>query len=130
MTDLNRTGQSRRQLRRDAVLTIAAVMLAYAALDDITTDNATTFAVEWAALGVCATWLLIVCWRLLRGEHRWLGSLSAMVLAVAIGAAPAIRRGADARVEYLLTIAALVWFLGVGGILATRAWRLPQRHAA
>jgi hypothetical protein len=105
--------------------------MAFAAFDDITTDTAATFTFEWVGLGVCATWLLIVSWRLLRGEHRWLGSVSVIALVVAIGAAPAISPGTDPfRVEYLLTMVVLVWFLALGGILATRAWRLPQHHAA
>jgi hypothetical protein len=72
-----------------------------------------------------------VSWRLLRGEHRWLGSVSVIALVVAVGAASTIRPGTGPfRVEYLATIAGLVWFLGLGGILARRAWRLPQDHAA
>jgi hypothetical protein len=131
MTDLNRAGQSRGQLLRDAVLTVTAVMIAFAAFDDITTDTAATFTFEWLGLGVCATWLLIVSWRLLRGEHRWLGSVSVIVLVVAVGAASTIRPGTGPfRVEYLATMAGLVWFLGLGGVLASRAWRLPQHHAA
>jgi hypothetical protein len=131
MTDLNRAGQSRGQLLRDAVLTITAVLIAFAALDDITTDTAATFTVEWLGLGVCATWLLILSWRLLRREHRWLGSVSVIALAIAFGTAFTISPGTGRfRVEYLVTMVGLVWFLGLGGILANRAWRLPQHHAA
>jgi hypothetical protein len=131
MTDLNRVGQSRGQLRRDAVLTFTAVLIAFAAFDDITTDTATTFTFEWLGLGVCAACLLIVSWRLVRGEHRWLGSVSVIALVVAVGAGSTIRPGTDPfRVEYLATIAGLIWFLGLGGILASRAWRLPKHHAA
>jgi cation transport ATPase len=130
MTDVNRSGQSRGQLLRDALLTCTAVLLAFAAFDDITTDNATTFTFEWLGLAACAVWLLIVCWRLVRGEHRWLGSVSLIALAVAVGAGSTIRSGTDFRVAYLATMAVLVWFLALGGILATRAWRLRQQHAA
>ncbi len=131
MTDLSDAGQSRGQLLRDAVLTIAAVMIAFAALDDITTDTAATFTFEWVGLAVCATWLLIVSWRLLHGEHRRLGWVSLIALAVAVAAAPTISpRSEPFRIEYLLTMVALVWFAALGGILATRAWRLPQHHAA
>ena len=127
MTDLNRAGQSRGELLRDAVLTFTAVLIAFAAFDDITTDTAMTFTFEWLGLGVCAAWLLIVSWRLVRGEHRWLGSVSVIALVVAVGAGSRIRPGTGPfRVEYLATIAGLIWFLGLGGILATRAWRLPQ----
>ena len=125
MTDLNRAGQSRGQLLRDAVLTITAVMIAFAAFDDITTDTAATFTFEWLGLGLCATWLLIVSWRLLRGEHRWLGSVSRIALVVAVWAGSTIRPGTGPfGVEYLATLVGLVWFLGLGGILASRAWRL------
>jgi predicted membrane channel-forming protein YqfA (hemolysin III family) len=131
MTDLNRAQQSRGQLLRDALLTFSAVLLAYAAFDDITTDNATTFAFEWLGLSVCAACLLMVSWHLVRSEHRWLGSMSLIVLGVAFVAGSTIRPGISSfRIEYLVTIAGLVWFLGLGGILATRAWRLLQHQAA
>ena len=131
MTDLNRAGQSRGLLLRDAVLTVTAVMIAFAAFDDITTDTDTNFTFDWLGLGLCATWLLIVSWRLLRRGHRWLGSVSVIVLVVTVGAASTIRPGTGPfRVEYLATIAGLVWFLGVGGILAIRAWRLPHHQSA
>jgi hypothetical protein len=68
MTDLNRAGPSRGQLLRDAVLTFTAVLFAFAAFDDITTDTATTFTFEWLGLGLCAAWLLIVSWRLVRAS--------------------------------------------------------------
>ena len=130
MTDLSRAGQSRGQLLRDAVLTLAAVLIAFAAFDDITTDTATTFTFEWLGLGVCAAWLLIVSWRLVHGQHRWLGSVSVIALVVAAGAGSSIRPGTGPfRVEYLATLAGLFWFLGLAAILATRAWRLPH-HAA
>ena len=130
MTDLNRAIQSRGQLLRHAVLTFTAVLIAFAALDDITTDTATTFTFEWLGLGACAAWLLIVSWRLVRGEHRWLGSMSVIALVVAVAAGATIRPGTGPfRIDYLATIAVLVWFLGLGGILVTRACRLPQHHA-
>jgi hypothetical protein len=131
MTDLNRAGHQRGQLLRDALLTFTAVLIAFAAFDDITTDTATTFTFEWLGLGVCAAWLLIVSWRLVRGQHRWLGSVSVIALGVAVGVGSTITPGSGpSRLEYLAIIAGLVWFLGLGGILATRAWRLPKHHAA
>lgn len=131
MTDLNRTGESRGQLLRDAVLTFGAVLLAFAAFDDITTDAATTFTFEWLALGGCAVWLLAVTWRLVRAGHRWLGSMSAIVLAVGVAAGSTIRPGTGPfQVEYLATTAGLIWFLGLSGILAIQARRQPQHHAA
>jgi cation transport ATPase len=131
MTDLKRLGQLRDRLLRDAVLTFTAVLFAFAAFDDITTDVATTFTFEWVALGLCAAWLLVVSWRLCRSEHPWLGFASVIALVVAVGAGSTIRPGIGPfQVEYLATIAGLIWFLGLGSILATRAWRLPQHHVA
>jgi hypothetical protein len=51
MTDLNRAEQSRGQLLRDALLALTAVLIAFAAFDDITTDTATTFTFEWLGPG-------------------------------------------------------------------------------
>ena len=68
--------RSRRQLLPDAAVTLVAVLLAFAAFDDITTDAGTTFTSESAGLAICAVWLLIVSWRMLRSGHRWLGLIS------------------------------------------------------
>ena len=131
MTEMNRAGQSRGQLLLHAALTLAAVLIAFAAFDDITTDTARTFTFEWVGLAVCAMWLLVVSWRLLRGEHRWLGSVSALALVAVIGAGSTIRPGTGPfQVEYLVTLTGLLWFLGLAGILAGRAWRPVDRHTS
>lgn len=130
MTYGNRPELPPRQLLRDAAVTLAAVLLAFAAFDDITTDRATAFTVEWAGLAVCAVWLLAVSWRVLRSQHQWLGSISMVVLVVAAGAGSTIRPGTDPfHIEYLTTIAALLWFLSLAGILAGQAWVRTDRHA-
>jgi peptidoglycan/LPS O-acetylase OafA/YrhL len=131
MTQGQRTVRSRRQLLRDAVLTLTAVLLAFAAFDDITTDTATTFTPEWIGLAVCGVWLVIVSWRLLRGEQRWIGSISMVAVAAGVGAGSTIRPGTGPfAVEYLLTVAGLLWFLGLVAILAGQAWQWADRHAA
>jgi peptidoglycan/LPS O-acetylase OafA/YrhL len=131
MTLAHRAERSRRQLLQDAAITLATVLLAYAAFDDITTDNATTFTFEWVALAACAVWLLVVCWRLLRSEHRWLGAISVVVLIAAAGAGSTIRPGTGPfEIEYLTTIAGLLWFLALVGILAGQAWRRADQRAA
>ena len=43
-----------RRLLRDAVVTIAALLLVFAAFDDITTDNATSFPLEYTILAASA----------------------------------------------------------------------------
>lgn len=124
MTRGHRPEPSRPQLLRDAAVTLAAVLLAFAAFDDITTDTATTYTVEWAALAVCAVWLLSVSVRLLRNEHRWLGSVSVVTLVAAAGAGSLIRPGISPfQAEYLTTTAGLLWFLALAAILTGMAWR-------
>lgn len=131
MTRGHRAERSRRQLLREAAVTLATVLLAFAAFDDITTDRASTFTVEWVALGVCSVWLLTVSWRLVRSEHRWLGFVSVVALAGAAGAGSTIRPGTGSfQIEYLTTIAGLFWFLGLVGILTGQAWRRADQHAA
>jgi hypothetical protein len=119
----HRVDRSRRQLLRDAVVTLAAVLLAFAAFDDITTDRDTDFTFEWGALSVCALWLALVSWRLLKSEPRWLGVISVTVLVAAAGTGSRIRANGPFPVEYLTTIAGLLWFLGLAGFLAAQAWR-------
>jgi peptidoglycan/LPS O-acetylase OafA/YrhL len=131
MTSGHRSERSRRQLVRDAAVTLAAVLLAFAAFDDITTDSAATFTFEWIGLAVCGLWLALVSWRLLRSENRWLGLISMAALVAAVGAGSTIRPTTGAfQVEYLTTIAGLLWFLGLAGILTAQAWRRTDRNAA
>jgi hypothetical protein len=131
MTDADRAGQSRGMLLRDALLTFTAVLIAFAAFDDITTDTTTTFTFEWLGLVVCAAWLLIVSWRLIRAEHRWLGSVSFIALVVAVAAGSTIRPVTGPfRVEYLAVTGGLAWFTALAAILFARACRLPQPDAA
>ena len=109
MTHGHRAERSRRPLLRDAAGTLATVLLAFAAFDDITTDRATTFTFEWVALAVCGVWLLTVSWRLLRSEIRWLGAVSVVALVAAVGAGSTIRPGTGPfQIEYLTTIAGLL----------------------
>jgi hypothetical protein len=117
---------------RDAALTLGAVVLAFAALDDITTDTATSFKVERFALALCGAWLLVVAWRLIRSGHRRLGAVSALAVAAGASAQLAIgpATGPSLRLEYVTVIAVLLWFIALAVILATSAWRLDKTHAA
>lgn len=131
MTYGHRADLSPLQLLRDAAITLATVLLAFAGFDDITTDRATTFTVEWVGLAVCGVWLLTVSWHLLRSGQRWLGSISVVALVAAVGAGSTIRPGTGPfQIEYLTTIAGLLWFLGLAGILAGQAWVRADRQAA
>ncbi|HEU4939226.1 MAG TPA: hypothetical protein VFT39_22415 [Vicinamibacterales bacterium] len=110
---------------RDAVITIIALLLVFAAFDDITTDNATTFSVEYSALAICAAWLAFVSVRLWRTHHRILGSVSALALIAGVWAQRAIGRdmAAGLRLEYVVLPAAYVWFWAVAIALLWLGWR-------
>ena len=51
---------------RDGIVTLAAMAIAFAAFDDITTGNETDFRQEYVALLLCLMWLLFVAVRLIR----------------------------------------------------------------
>lgn len=48
------------------IVTGVAIILALLALDDITTDNASSFALEWAMVAGCVAWLAYMVLRMLR----------------------------------------------------------------
>jgi hypothetical protein len=124
MTHRHRISLSRRQVLRDAALTLAAVLLAFAAFDDITTDAAATFTAEWTGLAVCGVCLAFVSWRLLRSAQPWLGSLSIVAVIAGVAAGSTIQPGTGPfSFEYLLTVAVLLWFLGLSAMMAAQAWQ-------
>jgi hypothetical protein len=114
-------------------ITVAALLVVYAAFDDITTDTATTFRVEYTLLAGCAVWLLFVAWSLVRGGHRALGFASVLALAGALWAQRAIgpRGSMDPalRPEYIVIVAAYVWFWAVAGAMLWLGVRYRKRGA-
>jgi hypothetical protein len=108
-----------------AAITLVALLLVFAAFDDITTDNATTFRVEYTFLVGCAGWLLFVAWSLIRGGHRALGSTSLAALASALWAQHAMGTGKvpGLRPQYLVMTAAYFWFCALAGAMLWLAWR-------
>ena len=119
------------RLVRDGVITLAVVVLAVLALDDITTDSARSFPLERTALAVCAVWFSVVAWRLWRHGHRVLGVLSVGFVTIGVLAQPTIGPGTvPLQLGYLATVWALAWFLLVSGVLAVLAWRPRHSHAA
>jgi hypothetical protein len=126
-------GHGSRWLLQQAGITVAVVLLAVAALDDITTDSATAFALERTALVGCGVWFLFLASRLRREGHRTLGVLSLTFLTGAALAQPWVGQGIAPTqlgyLSYLVTVAALAWFLLLAGILAGVAW-WPARRAA
>jgi len=133
--EINAASAAEPRLLSHAGITLVALLLVFAAFDDITTDNATTFRVEYTFLVGCAVWLLSVAWSLIRGGHRALGFASLVALASALWAQRAIGPGMvlGLRPEYIVMTAAYFWFWALAGAMLWLAWRArkgQQRQAA
>ena len=117
---------------RDAVITLVAVVVAVLALDDITTDTASSFTFERMILAGCAAWFMVVGFRLVRRGHRALGGLSLGLVVLGGLAQRAINPGTvpSLRFEYLATVGGLLWFVVLAGILTWFAWRSRRGYAA
>jgi hypothetical protein len=123
------------RLRRDAVVTIAALLLVFAAFDDITTDNATSFPLEYTILVASAVWLLFIAVRLMRRGHALLGGISLLALASAVWGQRAVgpgvvwrRGGGEFKPEYVAVISACGWFCALSLAMLWRAWRQRSRR--
>ena len=108
--------------------TFGALLLIFAAFDDITTDNATTFRTEYALLLACAGWLIFVAVRLLRAGHQLLGGASLLAVAAGVWAQRAIGPGIVPGfwTEYVVATAAYLWFVALAISLV---WLARRRHA-
>ncbi len=120
----HRRSESFRHLR-DAIVTVAVILLAFAAFDDITTDNATAFRFEYSGLAACGAWLLYQAVRLIRDRHLALGGGSLLALFAAVWGQFAIGPGTvpSADAHYLATAAAFGWFAALSAALLVRGWR-------
>jgi len=118
------------RLPRDAVVTIAVLLLVFAAFDDITTDDATSFPLEYTILIASAVWLLFVAVRLMRHGEGLLGGISLLALAGAVWGQRAVgpgvvwhQRGGGFKPEYVAVTSAYGWFWILALAMLWRAWR-------
>jgi len=127
--ELNSPSVADNRLFAHAAITVVALLLIYAAFDDITTDNATTFHAEYTFLVGCAGWLLFLAWSLIRGAHRALGFSSLVALASALWAQHGIGPGMVARLrpEYIVMPAAYLWFWALAGAMLWLGYRARKR---
>lgn len=129
--ELNSARPAGTRLFSHAAITVVALLLVFAAFDDITTDNATSFRVEYTFLIGCAGWLLFVAWSLIRDGRRALGFASLVALAGALWAQRAI--GPDMvpglRPEHIVMIASYFWFWALLGAMLWLAWRARKGRA-
>ena len=119
-----------RRLLRDAVVTMAALVLVFAAFDDITTDNATSFPLEYTFLVAAAIWLFFVAVRLMRHGHGLLGGISLVALASAVWGQRAVGPGvvwgqpaAGFKPEYVAVMVTYGWFCALSLAMLWRARR-------
>jgi hypothetical protein len=114
---------------------MVVIVLVFAAFDDITTDNATSFPVEYTLVAIAGLWFLFVSVRLLLLHQRVLGTISLVDLCVAARALPGLRPSVTAGLwsQYIVTLVAYLWFVGLS---IAFLWRdrqetgEPQHHTA
>jgi hypothetical protein len=117
----------------DGLLLFGGFLLAFAAFDDITTDaSVTAFVPEYLCLAAVAAIFAVVCLRLIRRGHNFLGWSLLALLAAGIWAQRGIGPGArpNLGVEYLTVAAAAVWFLALSCWLVSLGLRVIQTKRA
>ena len=104
------------------LFTAVVLLLVFAAFDDITTDNDTSFRFEYAMLIAAAAWLLFLALRFVRHHHPLLGGISLIALVAALwgqhGIGPGIVPGLWP--EYVATTGAYIWFWALTLVLLWR----------
>jgi hypothetical protein len=114
----------------EAAVTIALIVLAGLALDDITTDNSTGFKPEYTLLAACGAWSLFLAYDLLTRGYRWLGATSMVAVASAVWVASdgfGHKREGGWSVfwpEYTVMLLAWLWFLTLAIVLVALGWRV------
>lgn len=118
-------------LLRDAIVSFVALLIVFAAFDDITTDNATHFTAEYTALMACAAWFGVVAVQLARRGHPALGLVSLGAVAGAVWAQRGIVPGITAGPwpEYIVMTGAFLWMLALAATLAVLGCRAVWRPA-
>jgi hypothetical protein len=97
----------------EGFVTLEAVALSFAALDDITTDWSTDFSFEYMWLAICVVWCGFLAVSLMRRGHRVLGTVSLFLLVGGLWAQGGIGPGSHPSWEpqYVATVAAFLWFI-------------------
>jgi hypothetical protein len=110
----------------DGVVTGAAVILAFGAFDDITTDNATSFEVEYSCLVLCLIWMAALIARLAKRGLNLLALLCAMLVLAILWGQRQIGPGTTAswQLEYVLATTAIIGIFLVACGLIVKGLRL------
>jgi hypothetical protein len=117
--------------RTDGVVTLALLVLAFLAFDDITTDNATSFTLEYAFLTACAVWGFILIARLALRSRFITAAVCASLLMAILWGQRGIGPGTRAswQPEYVVASVAFVGFLVVSTYLLLTPGSTAQGHA-
>ena len=108
---------------RHGIITLLVTVLTAMALDDITTDSATAFVLEYSILAAAGGWGVFVGYNLLRTGHGVVGTTSVILLAaaawVAVDGLGHKRDGGWSAFwpEYTVMLATSVWFVALSVIL-------------
>jgi hypothetical protein len=126
------TGHSR--LVGAGVVMLGLLLLSFLALDDITTDNATAFPLEYTMLIICGAWCALVAVALLRGGYAIPGGASLILIAAAAWVASdglgtkAAGGWAVFWPEYAVMSVNWLWFVAVAVILFVRGYKESGRE--
>ncbi|MFB3853541.1 MAG: hypothetical protein ACE148_06910 [Vicinamibacterales bacterium] len=101
-------------MRGRGAISVLFWLLSWAALDDITTDNATTFEVEYAFLVLAGVWFAAVGVWLIAAGRRFTGVFSLVAVALAFVAFRSLpHHYGTMSVVNQLGFVPLLWFLGL-----------------
>ena len=108
-------------MRGRGAVSLVVLVFSWLALDDITTDNATTFIVEYSLLVICGAWFAAVAIWLLARRRVMAGIVSLAALSLAVVAfRPLPHHYAPASPVNYLGLFSLAWFLGLSVWMAAR----------
>ena len=123
-------GAAPARLGVEACVTLVAMLFALLALDDITTDNATTgFVPEYTLLAIAGAWMVVFAIQLWRKHRRVVAAVSLVVVAAAAWAAGDGLGHKNAGgwsnfwPEYSVITIAWLWFAAVSARLLVQAFR-------
>jgi hypothetical protein len=114
----------------EAAVTIALVVLAWLAVDDITTDNSAGFKPEYRLLAACGAWCLFLAYDLTKHGYSRLGATSVIAVASAVWVASdglGHKRDGGWSVfwpEYTVMLVAWLWFLALAIVLVALGRRV------
>ena len=115
----------------DGLMTLLVVALAVLAFDDITTDTATTFVVEWGLLTAAAAWAAVLTLRLAHRGDAAFAAFSFVCLCAALWGRRAIGPGTRPSWQpaYVAVVGALAGYVVIAVALLVRASG-TARHAS